>query len=88
MAKFFPQGTDLGAQASGFKNLGQFVAAVHASKNLEVPFDQLRTKIVTGGDSLRDAIHELKPELTESALKNETKKAEEQAKQDLDSNKA
>jgi hypothetical protein len=88
MAKFFPQGTDLGAQASGFKNLGQFVAAVHASKNLEVPFDQLRTKMVTDGDSLNDAIHELKPELTENAVKTETKKAEDQAKKDLDSNKA
>ena len=88
MAKFFPQGTDLGAQASGFKNLGQFVAAVHLSRNLEVPFDQLRTKVVTDGDSLNDAIHELKPELTETAVKNETKKAEDQARKDLDNHKA
>ncbi|HXT86412.1 MAG TPA: hypothetical protein VN745_05250 [Verrucomicrobiae bacterium] len=33
-----PQGTDLQAAAASFKNLGQFVAAVHVSHNLKIPF--------------------------------------------------
>jgi len=84
IAKLFPQGTDLGLMASGFKNLGQFVAAAHISKNLEIPFDQLKLEMMDGS-SLSDAIHELKPELTEKSVKAETKKAEDQAKKDLKS---
>jgi hypothetical protein len=42
LAAFFPAGTNLTAQASGFRNLGQFVAAVHVSHNLGIPFDQLK----------------------------------------------
>lgn len=82
IAKLFPMGTDLGSMASGFKTLGGFVAAAHAANNMQIPFDQLKTKIVTDGSSLGDAIHSLKPELTQSAVKTETKKAEDQAKKD------
>jgi hypothetical protein len=42
LASFFPAGTDLSAQAAGFKNLGQFVSTVHVSHNLGIPFDQLK----------------------------------------------
>ena len=42
LSTFFPAGTDLTAEASGFKNLGQFVAAVHVSHNLKIPFAQLK----------------------------------------------
>ena len=42
LAKFFPDGTNLSAQANGFKNLGEFVSAVHVSHNLGIPFDQLK----------------------------------------------
>jgi hypothetical protein len=42
LAAFFPAGTNLTAEASGFKNLGQFVSAVHVSHNLGIPFDQLK----------------------------------------------
>jgi len=43
-----PAGTDLQTAASGFKNLGQFVAAVHVSHNLDIPFDQLKcTELAT-----------------------------------------
>jgi hypothetical protein len=42
LASFFPNGTDLQAEAGGFKNLGQFVSAVHVSHNLGIPFDQLK----------------------------------------------
>ena len=43
-----PAGTNLQTAASGFKNLGQFVAAVHVSHNLDIPFDQLKcTELAT-----------------------------------------
>lgn len=81
-----PDGTDLGTASDGFKNLGQFVAAVHVSKNLGIPFDTLKGKI-TGKDSvsLGKAIHELDPTVNAKA---ETKKATKQAKQDLKSSKS
>ena len=77
-----PKGTDLQAAASGFKNLGQFVAAVHVSSNLGIPFDSLRAKLTgTHPASLGHAIQDLRPS---SDSKTETTKAEAQARKDLD----
>jgi hypothetical protein len=77
-----PSGTNVQQAAQGFKNLGQFVAAVHVSHNLGIPFDQLKTKMVgPPSESLGKAIHALKPDVKSS---DETKKAERQAKQDID----
>lgn len=61
-----PAGTDLMAASAGFKNLGQFVAAVNVSNNLTLSFTQLKTKIVTDGLSLGQAIQAVRP-LTASA---------------------
>src|SRR5215471_4946950 len=36
-----PKGTSLATAESGFKNEGQFIAAMHVSQNLNIPFDQL-----------------------------------------------
>jgi len=48
LSGLLPPGTDLQTAASGFKNLGQFVAAVHVSKNLDIPFAQLKcTELAT-----------------------------------------
>ena len=77
----FPPGTDLKQASSGFKNLGQFVAAAHVSHNLGIPFDQLKAKMT--GDSpvsLGKAIHELRPEAN---AKGETKKAGHEAKEEI-----
>ena len=77
-----PPGTDLQAAASGFKNLGQFVAAVHVSHNLGIPFDQLKAKMQgPPSESLGKAIHDLKPAAN---AKLETKKAEKEAHQDME----
>jgi hypothetical protein len=83
VAKLFPDGTDLGLMAGGFKNLGAFVSAAHVSKNLGIPFDQIKTRMVRDGSSLGDAIHALKPELGESGAKAEAMRAEERAKKDI-----
>jgi hypothetical protein len=81
LQKLLPAGTKLDVASDGFKNLGQFVAAVHVSQNLGVSFDQLKAKMVTDDLSLGDSIHALKPNLNEDQIKTEVKKAEEQAKQ-------
>ena len=51
-----PPGTDLNAAAAGFRNLGQFVAAVNVSNNLGLDFPTLKTAMVTNGSSLGQAI--------------------------------
>lgn len=81
LQSLLPAGTDLKTASSGFKNLGQFVAAVHVSHNLGIPFDQLKAKM-TGdhAESLEKAIQELKPDAN---AKSETKKANKQADADL-----
>ena len=81
LQSLLPTGTDLKAASSGFKNLGQFVAAVHVSHNLGLPFDQLKAKM-TGdhAESLGKAIQDLKPDAN---VKTETKKANKQADDDL-----
>ena len=38
-----PAGTNIQDASQGFKNWGQFVAAVHASNNLKIPFADLKT---------------------------------------------
>ena len=55
-----PAGTDLGTAAAGFRNLGQFVAAVNVSNNLGLDFTTLKTAMVTDGKSLGQAIQSQK----------------------------
>lgn len=40
-----PAGTDLNAATAGFKNFGQFVAAVNVSNNLGIPFADLKASM-------------------------------------------
>jgi hypothetical protein len=40
-----PAGTDLKDACSGFKNLGQCIAAIHVSHNLHVPFACMRANM-------------------------------------------
>jgi hypothetical protein len=81
LKNLLPPGTDLQAAADGFKNLGQFVAAVHVAHNLGIPFDQLKAKMMgPPSESLGKAIHQLKPD---ADSKTESSKANSQAKQDM-----
>ncbi len=87
--------TDLEADAKAFKNFGQFVAAAHVSKNLNLPggfaalMCNMTTKTAVGATStctnttkmsLGKAIQTLDPQADAKA---ESKKATEQAKQDI-----
>lgn len=56
-----PKGTDLMLAAEGFRNLGQFVAAVNVSNNLNIDFVQLKTSMVDDGLSLGQSIQKLRP---------------------------
>jgi hypothetical protein len=85
LQSLLPPGTNLQTAAQGFKNLGQFVAAVHVSHNLGIPFDQLKAQMIgPPKESLGKSIHALKPAANSSE---ESKKGEKQAKQDMDDSK-
>jgi hypothetical protein len=76
-------GEDAATACSGFKNLGQCVAAAHVAKNLDFPggFDALKAKVTgTGAVSLGKAISSVAP--TANA-KSEVKKANKQASDDM-----
>jgi hypothetical protein len=77
-------GTNIDTASSGFKNKGQFIAAVHVSNNLGIPFDQLKDKMVSGDMSLGKAVQELRPDLSKDEANREAKKAEAQSKRDTD----
>jgi hypothetical protein len=86
-----PAGTDIKTAESGFKNHGQFIAALHVSKNLMIPFDQLKAKMTgvsvnAAGQttnstpmSLGKAIQAVRPDLPANQANEEAKRAEKQA---------
>ncbi|HLZ11176.1 MAG TPA: hypothetical protein VKP58_01195 [Candidatus Acidoferrum sp.] len=91
-----PAGTDLKTACSGFKNLGQCVAAIHVSHNLKIPFaclsaDMTGTAPATGTTcpagtgssklSLGKSIQALSPNTTNA--KTEEKSATKQADADI-----
>jgi len=79
-----PPNTTLEAAASGFKNQGQFIAALHVSHNLGIPFDQLKTEMTgTDHDSLGKAIQDLRPTLGSKTVHSSVKLADQQTKSDL-----
>lgn len=79
LGKLLPAGTDLQTAASGFKNLGEFVAAVHVSNNLGIPFADVKSRMMTG-DSLGDAIRALRPDADAQI---EARKARAQAEDEI-----
>ena len=55
-----PAGTDLMTAAAGFRNLGQFVAAVNSAYNHQISFTELKTRMVDQGMSLGQAVKEVR----------------------------
>jgi len=81
-------GMDLKTAISGFKNDGQFMAAVNVSKNLQIPFADLKAKMMgPPHESLGQAIHDLKPSISEDAAKKDAEVAENEAKVNLKTTK-
>jgi hypothetical protein len=76
-----PAGMTLDQAAAGFKNQGQFIAALHVAHNLGISFVDLKADMTgPNHDSLGKAIHALKPTADASA---EVKKADTEADTDL-----
>jgi len=76
-----PSGMTLATASTGFKNQGQFIAALHVSHNLNIPFAQLKAEMTgTDHDSLGQAIQDLRPSTN---VKTATKTAEREADQDV-----
>jgi len=75
-------GGDLKSACSGFKTLGQCVAAMHVAKNLNLSFTDLQGKMTgSNSESLGKAIQDLGgPNVN---AKSEAKRANKQASQDL-----
>jgi hypothetical protein len=81
LQNLLPKGTTPQQACSGFKNLGQCVAAIHVSHNLGIPFSDLKGKMTgSNSESLGKAIQALKPNSDSTA---EKKKAEKQAQNDM-----
>jgi len=62
IGRMLPPGTTLATASSGFRNQGQFIAALHVSQNLNIPFADLK-RAMTGPNamSLGQAIRTLRP---------------------------
>lgn len=60
--RMLPQGMTLATASNGFRNQGQFIAALHVSQNLNIPFTDLK-QAMTGPNpmSLGQSIHKLRP---------------------------
>jgi hypothetical protein len=86
LQSLLPTGTNLTTASSGFKNLGQFVAAVHVANNLDITFTDLKNQMMgPPKESLGKAIHTLRPDVDSKSAVNTANK---QAKQDLNDSKS
>lgn len=80
-----PVGMSVQIAASGFRTQGQFVAALHVSHNLKIPFTQLKTELTgTHPESLGQAIQDLRPSVNSTTA---VTTAEHQEREDLEKSK-
>ena len=78
LAALVPSGMSAQEACAGFRTVEECAATLHASQNLNIPFEDLKSR-VTGGTKLGAAIHQLKPDAN---IKAEVRKAAEQARSD------
>ncbi len=80
LANLLPAGTNMTDAAKGFKNYGQFVAAVHVANNQNIPFSTLKAKMTgTNPMSLGQAIQAARgtTTTTPTAVQTATRQADE-----------
>ena len=75
-----PPHMSLNRASSGFKNQGQFIAALHVSKNLGIPFRDLKNDMTRKHMSLGQSIQDLKKS---AAAPTEARRGEAEAHEDL-----
>jgi len=78
LAALVPSGMSAQEACAGFRTVEECAATLHVSQNLNIPFEDLKSR-VTAGTRLAAAIHQLKPDAN---VKAEVRKAEEQARND------
>jgi hypothetical protein len=80
--ELLPANTSLDEASAGFKNRGQFISALHVSKNLNIPFADLRARM-TGSNSmsLGDSVATLRPDMSRAKANEEARRAEKEAKE-------
>ncbi|MGE5246212.1 MAG: hypothetical protein ACM3SQ_18455 [Betaproteobacteria bacterium] len=81
LTAMLPQGMTLQDAAAGFRNQGQFIAALHVSQNLGIPFADLKQEMVTNHNSLGQSIQKLRPGTDATSAAHE---GEVETEQDLD----
>jgi len=74
------RGAHLEIAAADFGDSEEFITVAHAARNTEVPFMVLKDRVINHGQSLTEAIRELKPELDARA---EVTRARAEARTDL-----
>jgi hypothetical protein len=79
LASVLPSGMSTQQACRDFTSLDLCAATLHAARNLDIPYADLKRK-VTAGNGLDVAIHALKPGADASA---EATRAKEQAQQDM-----
>jgi hypothetical protein len=77
VAQRLPARIDVMWAASGFRDLAQFVAAVNAADNLQIPFMTLKARMLDDGMNLSQAIRDLR---RSSDYRKEARRAEDEAK--------
>ena len=82
LQSLLPADTKVSDAAVGFKNMGEFVAAVHVSHNLDIPFDSLKKETLAQG-SIGKALQTLKPDMPRADRNKEVKQAQTEAQQDV-----
>lgn len=79
LAAVVPPGMSTREACDGFKGVKECATALHAARNLDIAFADLKSKL-TAGERLTSALNELKPGVD---AKSEVEKAERQAGMDL-----
>ena len=79
-----PPGISLQAAAAGFRDEAEFVTALHLSRNLNIPFNELKADLMgPKHHTLTAALHDLRPELRTGGINHQMKRATQQARTDL-----
>jgi len=79
-----PPGISLQAAAAGFRDEAEFITALHVSRNLNIPFNELKADLMgPKHHTLTGALHDLRPELRTSGINRQMKRATQQARTDF-----
>jgi len=79
-----PSSSTLPAAASGFQSDSEFITALHAAHNLNVPFERLKADTTGKGSvSMEAAIRKLRPDLDSKTVKESLNLAQRQSERDI-----